>query len=154
MGSVGSMGSAAEPHCGEPAAWQQALLGAGFDAGRPAGWLIEGFLFYLPNEALRRVLDEVTELAAPGSGLGFDIMDSNMLTSPFTRQWVEMQAAAGAPWLGTMDDPEEFLAARGWNATLAQAGEPEANHGRWPFPVIPRGVPGLPHNWFVVGEKG
>lgn len=52
-------------------------------------------MFYLPNDVIRRVLDGVTALAAPGSVLGFDIVNGEMLLSPWTRPWVDMQAAAG-----------------------------------------------------------
>jgi methyltransferase (TIGR00027 family) len=133
--------------------WQEALVQAGFDAGRPSGWLLEGFLIYLPNESLARILDEVTSLAAPGSWLGFDIINSITLTSPWTRQWVEMQANSGAPWIGTLDDPEGFLAALGWQTSLTHPGEEGANFGRWPHPVIPRTMPDMPRNWFVVAHK-
>jgi methyltransferase (TIGR00027 family) len=133
--------------------WADALIEAGFEPEQPSGWLLEGFLFYLPNEAITHLLDEVSRLAAPGSRLGFDINNSITLTHPLTRPWVEMQAAAGAPWLGSLDDPAAFLAARGWAAELSQAGQPDANHGRWPYPVIPTSMPDMPHNWFVTAEK-
>jgi len=133
--------------------WQEALIEAGFAPQHPSGWLLEGFLFYLSDDRLTHLLDQVTSLAAPGSWLGFDIINSTMLSSPWTRQWVEMQAKAGAPWIGVMDDPEEFLSKRGWRATLSQAGAPDANHGRWPYPVIPTTMPGMPHNWFVTAQK-
>jgi hypothetical protein len=96
----------------------------------------------------------VTGLAARGSWLGFDVVNSVMLTSPLTQKWLAMQAAAGAPWIGTMDDPVAFLAARGWQASLTQAGADDAHYGRWPFPVIPTTMPNMPHNWFVTAQKG
>ena len=133
--------------------WKEALLKVGFDPQKPSGWLLEGFLFYLTNEHITRLLDEITILAAPGSWLGFDIVNSTMLTSPLTQKWVEMQAQSGAPWTGTMDDPVGFLAERGWQATLTQAAAPDANHGRWTLPVIPTTMPNIPHNWFVTAEK-
>ncbi len=133
--------------------WGDALVGAGFNPAEPSGWLLEGFLFYLPNNAVTQILDTVGGLAAPGSWLGFDIMNGITLTHPLTRPWVEMQAKAGAPWLGTMDDPVTFLADRGWAASLSQAGAPEANHGRWTLPVIPPTMPNIPHNWFVTARR-
>jgi methyltransferase (TIGR00027 family) len=133
--------------------WPEKLVAAGFDASAPAARLLEGFLFYLPNERLTGILDEVTALAAPGSWMGFDMVNGVMLTHPLTRSWVEMQAQAGAPWTGTLDDPVGFLAARGWAATLTQAGEPDANHGRWPYPIYPVMAPDLPHNWLVTARK-
>jgi len=80
-------------------------------------------------------------------------INSTMLTHPLTRQWIEMQAQSGAPWVGTMDDPVGLLAACGWSATLSQAGASDATHGRWPYPVIPTTMPAMPHNWYVVAEK-
>jgi methyltransferase (TIGR00027 family) len=133
--------------------WPAALAAAGFDTQRPAVWLLEGLLFYLPREQVVRILDQVTELAAPASRLGFDIVNAAVLSSPYTRPWVEMQAAAGAPWLGTMEDPVSFLAERGWIAAMTQAGQPDANHGRWALPVVPTTLPAFPHDWFVTAVR-
>lgn len=133
--------------------WSEVLIKAGFSADEPTGWLLEGFLFYLPDEAIVRILEEVTRLAGPVSWLGFDIINSATLTSPFTRPWVEMQGASGAPCIGTLDDPVSFLAERGWQAALTQAGQPDAHHGRWTLPVIPTTMPDMPHNWFVTAQR-
>jgi methyltransferase (TIGR00027 family) len=135
------------------APWQERLVQAGFAPGCPSGWLLEGFLFYLPDDSLAHVLDEVTGMAAPGSWLGFDIVNRNTLTSPWTRQWIQMQADSGAPWIGWLDDPEGFLAARGWQASLTQPGEEGANFGRWAYPVIPRPLPDMPRSWYVVARR-
>lgn len=135
------------------AAWPAALVEAGFEPRQPSGWLLEGFLFYLRNENIMRILDQITSLAAPGSWLGFDVVNAITLTLPLTRAWIEMQAQAGAPWIGAMDDPVGFLADRGWQATLSQAGQPDAHHGRWTFPVIPTTMPNMPHNWFVTAQR-
>jgi methyltransferase (TIGR00027 family) len=135
------------------APWQERLVQGGFDPGRPSGWLLEGFLFYLSDDSLVRILDEVTGMAAPGSWLGFDVINRNTLTSPWTRQWIQMQADSGAPWMGSLDDPEGFLATRGWQASLTQPGEEGADFGRWTYPVIPRTMPGMPRNWYVVAHR-
>jgi methyltransferase (TIGR00027 family) len=134
-------------------AWQGSLMDAGFEPEQPSGWLLEGFLFYMPDETIVHLLSEVSQLAVSGSWLGFDIMNSITLTHPLVQSWVKMQADAGAPWIGTMDDPVGFLKERGWKATLTQAGQPDANYGRWPFPVVPTMMPDMPHNWFVIAEK-
>ena len=65
-----------------------------------------------------------------------------------------MQAAAGAPWVGTMEDPVAALDERGWEAALTQAGQLDADHGRWTLPVIPTDASGLPHSWFVTAARG
>jgi methyltransferase (TIGR00027 family) len=134
-------------------AWETPLQKAGFDPRQPSGWLLEGFLFYLSTENLTRLLDRATRLASPGSYIGFDIINGLTLTSKLTKGWVEMQAKAGAPWIGTLDDPERFLADRNWKTSLTALGSPEANYDRWPYPVISSTAPGIPHLWLVVGEK-
>lgn len=133
--------------------WKAALVEAGFDPQKPSGWLLEGFLFYLPNDSITYILDEAASLSSPGSWVGFDVINSSMLSSPLTTQWIEMQARSGAPWVGTLDDPQEFLSARGWQANLTQAGASDANYGRWTYPVIPTTMPNMPHNWFVTAKK-
>ena len=133
--------------------WKEALINAGFEPALPSAWLLEGFLFYIPTESIYQILEDVNSLSASGSWLGFDIINTFTLTSPYTRQWIEMQANSGAPWIGTMDDPAGFLATRGWKTTLSQAGAADANHGRWHLPVIPVTMADMPHNWFVTAQK-
>ena len=134
-------------------AWEAALLDVGFDPSRPTSWLAEGLLFYLPDPLLRDVLARITHRSAPGSRLGFDIPNRAVLSSPWTQTWIEMQSAAGAPWLGTMDDPATELAALGWDATVSQPGEGDSGHGRWTLPVLPAGASALPHSWYVTAVR-
>jgi methyltransferase (TIGR00027 family) len=135
-------------------AWKETLLQAGFDPSEPCGWLLEGFFVYLPNERLAHLLEEVTDLSAHGSWMGFDVVNSITLTSAWTQDWIEMQAGSGVPWIGTMDDPEECLSEHGWTATLTQVGANGANHGRWPYPILPTKMPDVPHFWLVTAHKG
>jgi methyltransferase (TIGR00027 family) len=133
--------------------WAGAVVVAGLDPAVPTAWLAEGLLFYLPDTTLRDVLATVTRLSAPGSRLGFDIPSRAVLASPWTKPWLDMQAAEGAPWLGTMDDPTTELAALGWTATVTQPGEGATGHGRWTLPVPPAAVRELPHSWYVTAER-
>ena len=133
--------------------WQAALLENGFERFRPSTWLLEGLLFYLPNDAILRVLETVSSLAAPGSRLGFDIVNSITLTSPITKAWIDMQAQAGAPWIGALDDPETLLTELGWQVAMTQPGSPDAHFNRWTLPVMPVKMPNMPHNWYVTADK-
>ncbi len=133
--------------------WSESLPQAGFHSSQPSVWLLEGFLVYLREENITRILDEITHLASPGSWIGFDTINHTMLTSPWTRQWIEALTNAGTPWIGTLDDPEAFLAERGWKTTLTQTGEKEANYDRWPYPAIPQTLPDMPRYWFVTAQK-
>ena len=153
-------GAAAEPICQRTAVavdlaepWGDALLSAGFDKQLPAVWLLEGFLYYIFPEQITPILDRVATLSAPASRLGFDIINEHTLLSPITHTWVEMQARQGAPWIGWLDDPQGFLVERGWEVSLTQPGNPDANYGRWKLPLIPLDAPDLPHNWYVTATK-
>lgn len=134
-------------------AWQSALQAAGFNPAEAAVWLLEGFLFYLPGEDITRILGMVSALSAPGSRLGFDVVNNLTLTSPMTSAWVAMQARAGAAWLGGLDDPEGLLAEMGWQANLTQPGAPDAHFDRWTLPVIPVKMPNMPHQWYVTASR-
>lgn len=50
--------------------WPAALRAAGFDPAAPTAWIAEGLFGYLPPEAQDRLLDQISELSAPGSRLG------------------------------------------------------------------------------------
>jgi methyltransferase (TIGR00027 family) len=47
--------------------WAGALIGAGFDRGRPTAWLAEGLLPYLPAAAQDRLFEMLTDLSTVGS---------------------------------------------------------------------------------------
>ena len=132
-----------------------ALLGAGLDSRSPGRLARRRSSLLPPRRAARADPRRGRRRSSrPGSQLGFDIVNGAVLTSPYTKPWVDMQAAAGAPWLGTLEDPAAFLAERGWAARLTQAGQPDANHGRWT-------PPGRAHrrcrpsrtSWFVTARR-
>jgi methyltransferase (TIGR00027 family) len=133
--------------------WPRQLVSAGFDPSAPTAWLAEGFLFYVPSDKIRALFSQISDLAPIGSALGFDVIDSTVLTHPLTRAWVQMQADAGAPWTGSLDDPVGYLATLGWRTTLSQCGATDADYGRWPYPVIPITAPDLPHHWLATATK-
>jgi methyltransferase (TIGR00027 family) len=134
-------------------AWPDQLLAAGYVPQERGVWLLEGFLFYLPESAVLQVLDQVSVLAAPGSWLGFDVMNHAMLTSPWRRDWQEEMRRLGVPQRSAMDEPETMLGPRGWSAMVVQPGKETANCGRWPYPVIPRSLLDVPRGFLVTAER-
>jgi methyltransferase (TIGR00027 family) len=134
--------------------WKETFLKTDFDPLQPSAWLIEGILFYLPNERVTQLIDEVTSLTADGSWVGFDIINSAFRTSPWTQQRIERLAHYGTPWIGTMDDPDAFLSARGWHATCTNAVAQEEKHDRPRYPILPSDVTSdKPYHWFVTAQK-
>ena len=49
--------------------WSDTLRAAGFDAGRPTAWLLEGVLAYQNGELVHGLMTSISSLAAPGSFL-------------------------------------------------------------------------------------
>lgn len=135
------------------ASWSDLLIESGFHRGRPACWLLEGILFYLPTATTLAILDQLTAMSATGSLLAFDIPNGITLRHPWTRAWVEMQETLGVPFVGTMDDPSAVLTSRNWAPTQIQVGDRDANYGRWPYPPIALDVPAVPRHWLVTAEK-
>ena len=133
--------------------WPEALLAAGYKAEETSVWFIEGLLFYLPEAAVHGLLDKVTTLAAPGSLLGLDLMNRNLLFSPMA--WPQLAALArrGARGRFGTNVPEALLAGHGWEADVTQPGEAGANYGRWTRPVAPREIPGVPRSFLVKARR-
>jgi methyltransferase (TIGR00027 family) len=133
--------------------WQGELRDAGFDPDRRSVWLLEGFLYFLAEPAVRNLLAGMTDLAAPGSRLGMELVNGEMLTAPSTRHWNDLMSAAGAPWLFTSDHPESLLAEFGWSASVVQAGEEDASFGRCSGLAKPRAMSGVPRCFLVTGTR-
>jgi methyltransferase (TIGR00027 family) len=133
--------------------WGDALIGAGFDATRPAVWIVEGLLPYLDAPAVHQIIARTASLAAPGSRLAADVVGRSFLESPWTQAFRDAVAQDGAPWRFGTEEPEALFGEGGWHATATRPGDPGANFGRWPFPVVPRGMPGIPSTYLVVADR-
>jgi methyltransferase (TIGR00027 family) len=129
--------------------WSEALLEAGYEPREPSAWLAEGLLFYMPEAAVRGLLDGAGALATSGSLLGVDLVNDDLLASPLMRPLLRALARRGVPGHFGANDPEALLAEHGWEADAIQPGERGANYGRWPYPVAPRRVPGVPRLFFM-----
>ncbi len=129
--------------------WAEALLDAGYEDREPSVWLVEGLLFYMTEDAVRKLLSVVGTLAVPGSLLGLDLVNKDLLNSPMMRPLLAAFARRGASGRFGVNDPEALLGEYGWNAEVTQPGEWGANYGRWPYQVALRGIPNLPRIYFV-----
>ncbi len=135
------------------ATWPEALLASGYQPERPSVWLIEGLLYYLTRTAVHRLLEKVGALTATGSLLGLDVMNRGLFFSLVTWPLQAALARLGAPGRFGTNDPEKLMARHGWEADVTQPGEEGANFGRWPRPMIPREVPGLPRSFLVRAHR-
>lgn len=95
--------------------WPTVLLASGFEPDRPTAWVAEGLLFYLPEAAVHRLLDDTYRLSAPGSSLATDIMSA----SPGPPQaFKDLFASLDAPFVSATDDPGGLLLGHGWDAEV------------------------------------
>jgi methyltransferase (TIGR00027 family) len=135
--------------------WSGPLVEAGFDAARPALFVIEGLLVYLEAAAVERIMETVAELAAAaGSGVVADVVNQDMLTSVYTREMMARLAGMGCGWRFGTNDPRGFFERFGWQAvTVNTPDEPAVGHGRWPHPRVPESVAGIPRSYFVSGWR-
>ena len=130
--------------------WPTYLVRAGFVAEVGSVWLAEGLWAYWPARAVERAMQDIAELAAPASHLLTDFVSQDFLESPWTASYLRLLEERGTPWRFGTNQPEALLAAHGWRAeAVLQPGEPGAAFGRWPYPVAPRSVPGLPRSFLV-----
>jgi methyltransferase (TIGR00027 family) len=133
--------------------WTAAIVKTGFEPRRPSLFLIEGLLMYLDEGAVSRLLTSVGALAREESWIGLDVMSREMLTLPFMAAYLKKLADRGCPWKFGISDPETFLAQYGWRGKIVTPGEPEASYGRWPYPVVPRSVSGIPRSYLVDARR-
>ena len=133
--------------------WPETLLDAGYGPEKPSVWLIEGLLFYLPRSAVHGLLEQVGELTAAGSLLGLDVMNRGLFFSPVSWPMRAVLARRDAPGRFGTNDPETLMARHGWEADVTQPGEEGTNFGRWPRPMVPRRLPGLPRSFLVKARR-
>lgn len=132
--------------------WPEALAASGYDAGEPSVWLIEGLLFYLTRKSVHELLDRIGGLVSPGSRLGLDVMNWNMMFSPVAWPQLSVLAARGARGRFGTNIPEDFLRDHGWEAKATQPGDEGANFERLPQPPT-RTLPGIPRSFFVTATR-
>lgn len=135
------------------AQWKASLLDAGFDPSRPTAFLVEGLLIYLNEASVDQLLADLSRLASAGSWLGTDVADRTLLETPFMAPVLGELVRRGCPWIFGTSEPEALLKRFGWSATAFVVGEPEANYGRWPYPVAPREARGIPRSYLVSADR-
>jgi len=133
--------------------WRAELVKSGFDAGRPAVWVLEGVLYYFSRKAVGELFAQLGEFCVPGSPLVCDMVNEAALRAPSTRKLLALFSQWGSPWLSGSDEPEKLLGSYGFEVTAVQPGESGADYGRWHDSVISRDVPDIPRVFYVHGRR-
>lgn len=129
--------------------WPTALQAAGFDPTKPTAWIAEGLFGYLPPEAQDRLLDQISELSAPGSRMGAEGVPATPdLDEDAVR---ERMKSASEHWreqgfdldfsdlvyLGDRADVATYLQGHGWQTTAITANDLLIRNGLAPVEVDP-----------------
>jgi methyltransferase (TIGR00027 family) len=120
--------------------WPDALKDAGFDPAKPAVWLAEGLLLYLPPYAQDALLDNITMLSAAGSRLATEDTPNAARAVPAmterAQQLVDRWRQHGFEikmdglWYpGDRNSAADYLRGRGWQTTTSSVPEMFAAYG-------------------------
>ena len=120
--------------------WSAALRAAGLDPSKPTAWSAEGLMPFLPPDAQDRLLDNITELSAPGSQLATENLQgaSDAVETmadrmrEVTEQWREhgFDIEMTDLWYaGDRNDVVEYLSTHGWVTAASTVAELAANYG-------------------------
>ncbi|MGZ6098440.1 MAG: SAM-dependent methyltransferase [Myxococcaceae bacterium] len=134
--------------------WPTSLVGRGFRPEVRTVWLAEGLFPYLDGSLVGTLLERLDRLSTPGSILLADVIGRTLLEAPQLQPMLEFVRGLGAPWRFGTDAPEALLAPLGWEVTAHELGTLAAEVGRWPWPVLPRSVPGIPRSFLIEATKG
>lgn len=123
--------------------WAPQLIEKGFDPNQPTVWLIEGLLMYFSADQAHTLLQALTQLSAPGSHLGLDLVNEASLDYGPYRGYFQ------SGW----DHPEAFLGEYGWEAKVVQPGDPEAHFDRYTWVFPPREQPGVERVFLITAHR-
>jgi methyltransferase (TIGR00027 family) len=125
--------------------WPLSLAQAGFDPAQRTAWIAEGLLGYLPAGAQDRLLDQITDLSAPGSRFATEgLVDINDLNEAKLRRRMQRQSdrwrehgfdldMAALVYFDDRTDVVTYLAGRGWDTVGSRGADLLAGHGLPPI---------------------
>jgi methyltransferase (TIGR00027 family) len=128
------------------------LLAAGLDPAAPSLFLLEGIAVYLEPAVLETVLDQLRQVAAPGSRLVISVSLSRDRDEASRARFQASVAAMGEPAKSAFDadEAEDLLARRGWQimASGEDTEDPQAaakrQRQRWAGLLVASAGPRVP----------
>lgn len=135
--------------------WPAALRAAGLDPTEPTAWIAEGLFGYLPPEAQDRLLDQISELSAPGSRMGAEgvpatpDLDEDAVRERMkaaSEHWREQGFEldfADLVYLGDRADVDTYLQGHGWQTSAITSNELLVRNGLPAVEADPDGQPSM-----------
>lgn len=121
--------------------WSSKLLQSGFQPDLPSIWMLEGILMYLTETEVNNLLEAVSQISAPNSRLGADLINRKAV-----------QGREGS-WSSGFDNPETLFYSHGWDVHVIQPGEEGADFGRYIRKLPHRETPDIERAFFVKAVK-
>ena len=140
--------------------WASTLRAAGFDAGRPTAWSVEGLLPYLTGPAQHALFARIGELSAPGSRVAVGALGSRLDSG----QLAELEATyPGVNMAGDVDfsaltyhdeaDTADWLSRHGWTVDPVKTNpELQAGYGRTP-PEVDRRIDSIMQSQYITATR-
>jgi methyltransferase (TIGR00027 family) len=140
--------------------WTAALTAAGFDAGRPAAWSVEGLLPYLTSGAQNALFTRIGEFSAPGSrvavgALGSRLDSSQLLALEAEYPGVNMAGDVDFSALTYHDDTDTaaWLSEHGWAVDPVKTNpDLQAGYGRTP-PEVDRRLDDIMRSQYITATR-
>jgi methyltransferase (TIGR00027 family) len=126
--------------------WVSALRQAGFDDRAASAWVVEGLLVYLDEEAVDRLMREITSLSAPGSRIGITASSKGSIDA-----WRDtVGEAVSKLWISALPtDPAAWLDGYGWTATAYDSRDRLRAYGR----PVPDRAEGETPTWLIDARR-
>lgn len=120
--------------------WSERLVESGFAPAGRTVWIVEGLIYYLPEEAAHRLLEDLASLSPPSSRLIVDVHHPMMRDLPALAPWRAALMDMGEPFLFFTEDGPALLADHGWDSDAYSIAEIGTQLGVALDPVGSNGV--------------
>jgi methyltransferase (TIGR00027 family) len=132
--------------------WPAAVVDRGLLPSVPTLWIVEGLLPYLRETDVATLIARIGALSAVSSVFLADCAGRSLLDSPLMKARNAAMEQMGAPWLFGTDEPETLLPPS-WESHVKEFSTVGNELGRWPFPPVARGTPGVPQSFLIEATR-
>lgn len=134
--------------------WAGDLREGGLSVHQPTVWVVEGVLMYLNESEAGDLVTRLRALCGRDGHLLTDLAHPNIHHNGLFRAGHRRLGENSSPIRCAIGDPVEWLAARGWTATVVDPTALSTHQRRAVPPALDPRLDGGPMFWFVEGTRG